>query len=194
MYDEKALYLLEPLVRHLAKDDQPLIGPVLLVLERYLHLTENVEINDGHMGMQIFFVGLWQAASTISSRWPSARAQTVCEEFEERLWGSPLMALCELLGEVSLEEDFRKMSGSPSDDRFFCEALNMGFVSLSLVTDWIFAIDFNDLSVRMIHNTRGRWAGILDYKISAPKGGQDLLMPVRNVLEHHWILTHFKSE
>ncbi|KAI2620874.1 hypothetical protein GGS26DRAFT_601482 [Hypomontagnella submonticulosa] len=200
-YDGASLYILGVLQRRLGEDDPaPVpISVVLLVLETYLDVQSIVADTPG----QIFFLALRQLASLVASRWPSPEAQKILDRAADHLDHSSLVDLDELLQDPTQEMMLR--SQSPSEHCLFPPDLPICFVLLPQATDWIFAINFTNRSVRMIHNTRGKLDLSIDdvdggfrathtWRVLAPNNGQDITFDSEARPIFNWVHKYFKVE
>ncbi|KAI1477371.1 hypothetical protein F4774DRAFT_427365 [Daldinia eschscholtzii] len=193
--DEEPLYLLGLLARRLAEDKSTFVAPIVHVLEEYLEITEDFGVSTAAARLQMFYLGLGQVASLIAKRWPSFPGiENIRLRLRGRLTGSPFSTLDNLLDDANLEAVLREQSPKVY---LFYEDLKTVFVSLRGLgnirdsRDWIFALNFTDRVIRMVHRTRGKWTSIENFTITAPAPEDDLVIRVRTQDEFLWIQNHF---
>ncbi|KAI0109721.1 hypothetical protein F4814DRAFT_376886 [Daldinia grandis] len=187
-YHGEAMQILGLLMRRLAKDDSARVAPVLLALDRYLGIAEELRASSDSIHLQMFFFGLWRLASLITSRWPSVpAAEGVRDRLGKHLDGRPLLKLEELLGDENLEVTLREKSPR---DYFFSEDLGVGFAQLSELRHWVFAVDVANRTVRMFHFSRANWSSIYNITITAARSKGDLVVPVHTKGQFDWVSAH----
>ncbi|KAI6083292.1 hypothetical protein F4821DRAFT_263028 [Hypoxylon rubiginosum] len=192
--EDEPLCILQLLVQRLFEDASAPVTPVLLALEKYLELSENLDISQAEVPVQLFIFGLWQAAALVARGWPSTEADQVRDRLRQCLNNSPFLELDELLRDkVSLEAKIRE--GASSGECFFSEDQSVALFKLPRVSDWIFVLLMDgDGSIRMIHNTRGEWASSpRQYRLIPPTSGQEMVVPARTYKEIRWFITSFRS-
>ncbi|KAI1401736.1 hypothetical protein F4819DRAFT_312482 [Hypoxylon fuscum] len=189
-FNDEALFALGVVAKRLTEGTCARTTPILLAFEAYSTLLDRINLSQVDAPIQLFFVGLQQAASLLDSRWPSVRASRVLNYIKHRVESLPFLRLAELLRSgVGLEAKFR--DEAPSEECFYSADLRIGLLDLPQIPDWIFVIDFANESVRMVHRTRGVWRdvrGALHCVFEAPESGRDISIPIQN--HFGWFVTH----
>ncbi|RYP67578.1 hypothetical protein DL770_008596 [Monosporascus sp. CRB-9-2] len=191
---EESICLVGQVMGHLVRDDTVSLPPVVTALEAYVDAVSRIDLARCDQRIHVLCLGLWQVASVVRSLRPGAEqvdrialdigslvdSDSLCRELRELMW-DPEVA----------EAELRDLP--VSQNHFFVGDSRICLLAVSGVPDWLFAIDFGERSIGMVHVSRGEWAGIQEYRIRASEGGRDLTVPVTSAQRLGWVLNHFSA-
>ncbi|KAI0168935.1 hypothetical protein GGR52DRAFT_574161 [Hypoxylon sp. FL1284] len=189
---EESLCLLGLLIGRLYEDESAPFEPALLALRRYAEYSERLDIPRAEAPVQLFFFGLGSAAALVAGGWQSAESAEIRDRLWQRLEDSPMQQLNTLLWDrTNLRRKLR--SWDSSAECVFSEEQGIGLVRLPRLPDWIFVICLPENTVRLIHNTRGKWTDLGTFRIIPPTSGQELSIHPQTTAEYAWLVGNFRS-
>ncbi|RYP53034.1 hypothetical protein DL769_010578 [Monosporascus sp. CRB-8-3] len=191
-WGEESLSLVGLVMGHLVRDEIVSLLPVVAALEVYFDVASRIDLARCDPHIRVLYLGIWQVASVVRSLQPGVeRVDKIARDIESLVDGDfPYRELRELMRDPEVAET--ELRDRPlSQNRLFIGDRRIVLLAVSGVPGWLFAVDFGERSVGMVHVSRGEWVGMREYRIKAPEGGRDLTVPVTSAQGLNWILSHF---